>query len=73
MIVLHPRFFCPEMIVQLVCLARNLRLKVKYFRATFIIKKSFDTPTSGGVSLEWLFDFILRVILTNTQSMVSGL
>jgi hypothetical protein len=42
-------FFCPKMIVSFICMVRNLRLKVKYFRQTFYIKKSFDFATSGGV------------------------
>jgi hypothetical protein len=31
MIVLLLGFFCPKMIVQFICLTRNLRLKIKYF------------------------------------------
>ena len=73
MVFLPSRYFCPKMLVCFICMARNLRVKVKHFlHQTFIIKKLFDTATSGDVSEQLLFS-ILRVILTTTGQWSAGL
>jgi hypothetical protein len=73
MIVLPPRFFRPKTIVQFISWAKNLRLKVQYFRAKpSSSKNSFDTATSGGVSEQLLFFYTIKVTLTTTRrSMVA--
>jgi hypothetical protein len=48
MIVLPPRFFCPKFIVRFIRLARNLRLKVKYFRAKLSSSRSLSTNQIVG-------------------------
>ena len=48
MIVILPGFFCPKIIVQFICPARNLRLKVKRNPPTFYIK-SLSTPQLPGI------------------------
>ena len=69
-IALLPRFFGSHNGCPVICMARKLRLKVKYFsHKTLYIKKSFDTATSGGVSEQLLFS-VLGIILTIVRSMV---
>ena len=47
-IVLPPRIFCPKMIVQIICLARKLRVKVKHFHAKFSSSRSLSTLQLRG-------------------------
>ena len=65
-------FFCLKMIVQFTSRARNLRLKVKYFRT-----KLSSTTNPLTLQLRRVFRnncccFILRVILTTARLMVIG-
>ena len=56
MIVLPPRFCCPKMIVRLICLAKNLRLKVKYFRTKLSSSSSLSTlQLRGAFRSSWCF------------------
>jgi hypothetical protein len=48
MTVLPPGYFCPNIIVRFTCPARNVRLKVKYFRATLSSLRSLLTPQHLG-------------------------
>ena len=48
LIVLPPGFFGPKIIVPFICLARNLRLKVKYLRAKLSVSRSLLTPQLQG-------------------------
>ena len=48
MIVLPPGFCCPKTIVQFICMARNLRLKVKYICAKLSSLRSLSTPQLWG-------------------------
>ena len=48
-IVLPPGYFCSEMVVRFSYMARIWGSKSNIFAPNFIIKKSFNTATSGGV------------------------
>ena len=44
-------YFCTKTIVRLTCPARNFEAQSQIFsRQGLVIKKSFDTATSGGIS-----------------------
>ena len=72
MIVLPPGYFCFKIIVRFIYPVRNLRFKVKYFHNKLSASRTLSTPQLREAFRNSCCFFILRVILTTTQSMVNG-